>query len=257
MRYFVVTDVHAFTSELIKALTEAGFFTCTEEHRLILIGDCLDRGKEAEKMQAFLLSLMEEGRLILIKGNHEDLFLDMLEDYYEIRFDIMYGMSHHARNGTFDTALQLTGFSKKDALSMTGAFLYAAKHTPFVKTIIPHAIDYFETPHYIFTHGFLPSEETYGRYKLLENWREADEAAWRRARWINGMKAVCEHGNRVAGKTVVTGHFHTSYGHAVIHKNGSEFGSNAIFGPFYADGIIALDGCTAHSGKVNCIVIDD
>ena len=37
----------------------------------------------------------------------------------------------------------------------------------------------------------------------------------------------------------------------------SEFGKDSDFSPFYADGIIAIDGCTAFSGKVNCIVLED
>ena len=29
------------------------------------------------------------------------------------------------------------------------------------------------------------------------------------------------------------------------------------FSPFYSEGIIAIDACTAVSGRVNCIVIED
>ena len=32
---------------------------------------------------------------------------------------------------------------------------------------------------------------------------------------------------------------------------------DADFSPFIDDGIIALDACTAYSGFVNCVVIDD
>ena len=60
-----------------------------------------------------------------------------------------------------------------------------------------------------------------------------------------------------SGKTVVCGHFHTSYGHSKFERKCTEFGEDADFSPFYAEGIIAIDGCTAHSGKVNCIVIED
>ena len=36
-----------------------------------------------------------------------------------------------------------------------------------------------------------------------------------------------------------------------------KFGPDADFSPYYAPGIIALDACTAHTGFVNCIVIED
>ena len=40
------------------------------------------------------------------------------------------------------------------------------------------------------------------------------------------------------------------------HK-GTEFGEDADFSPYYGPGIIAIDACTAFSGKVNCLVIED
>ena len=60
-----------------------------------------------------------------------------------------------------------------------------------------------------------------------------------------------------SGKTIVCGHWHCSFGHARYEHDGSEFESNANFTPYRANGIIALDACTALSGKVNCIVIED
>ena len=60
-----------------------------------------------------------------------------------------------------------------------------------------------------------------------------------------------------ADKTVVCGHRTASYGHFKYERKGSEFGEDADFSPYYADGIIAIDACTAVSGKMNCIVIVD
>jgi hypothetical protein len=37
----------------------------------------------------------------------------------------------------------------------------------------------------------------------------------------------------------------------------SEFEEDAIWDPYYANGIIAIDGCTAHTGKVNVLVLED
>ena len=58
-------------------------------------------------------------------------------------------------------------------------------------------------------------------------------------------------------KTIVWGHLHCSYGHAILEGKGQEFGVDANFLPYYANGIIALDACTACSRKINCIVLDD
>lgn len=48
-----------------------------------------------------------------------------------------------------------------------------------------------------------------------------------------------------------------SFGHAHYEKKGGEFDNNPDFSPYYGEGIIALDACTAFSKKVNCIVIYD
>jgi hypothetical protein len=65
------------------------------------------------------------------------------------------------------------------------------------------------------------------------------------------------HGVRIPDKTVVCGHWHASYGHAIIEGRCNEFGEGADFSPFFGDGIIAIDACTKVSGKVNCLVLED
>ncbi len=79
---------------------------------------------------------------------------------------------------------------------------------------------------------------------------------WEGARWLNGMQ-MWNAGVIEKGKTIVCGHYRTSYGHSKIQGNGGEFREDADFSPFIDDGIIALDACTAYSGFVNCVVIDD
>ena len=131
MRYYVTADVHGFYTPLHIALTEAGFFTDPEPNRLIVLGDLFDRGAEALKMQEFALSLMKDNRVILVKGNHEDLFVDLATKDHGAAY------SHHVSNGTYDTALQLTGFTTSAAGRRPYGFADAARRTPFFKQIIP------------------------------------------------------------------------------------------------------------------------
>jgi hypothetical protein len=58
------------------------------------------------------------------------------------------------------------------------------------------------------------------------------------------------------GKTIVFGHWHTSYLWA-IKEDISEFDEDAKFDIFYGDDFIAIDGCTAHTGKVNVLILED
>ena len=37
----------------------------------------------------------------------------------------------------------------------------------------------------------------------------------------------------------------------------SEFGPDADFSPYYGPGVIALDACTAHSGRINILTLED
>ena len=136
------------------------------------------------------------------------------------------------------------------------------KKTDFFTKILPEMKNYYETENYIFVHGWIPCNEQkymngYSVYSPMGNWRGANERAWEKARWYNGM-AAAKCGVIEKGKTIVCGHFRTSWGHSVIEGKGrDDFGLTSDFSPYYNDGIIALDGCTAFSKIVNCIVIED
>ncbi len=263
MRYYVVADVHSFYSELQKALTEKGYFDDKEPHKLIVCGDLFDRGDESVEVQRFITELIEKDEVILIRGNHEDLILELMEnaEYYFGR-EIVY--SHHWSNGTVKTVADLTGM---DVFSDDYKDIVAKMNdTPYIKEIIPKTIDYFETEHYIFVHGWIPClgvKNYWGEnYLPIEKWREVGEEKWREARWTNGMLAHSQ-GVKEEGKTIVCGHFHCSWGWSHLRQTRKEFPQKSridwqkSFEPYMDDGIIAIDGCTAYSGIVNCLVIED
>lgn len=249
MRYYVISDVHGFYTPMMDALKSAGYFNDPQPHKLIILGDLFDRGTEAVALQKFVIDQIESDTVILIRGNHEDLYEELAT------VDQGKPFSHHISNGTYDTALQLTGFDEWMALIRQYDFAESAQDTPYYKTIIPAMQNYYETEHYIFVHGWIPCFRERSTYCSIGNWREANDDLWGAARWFNGMDAsqsVYED-----GKTIVCGHWHASYGHTVYEKSGSEFGPDADFHPYYGSGIIALDACTVESGFMNCIVIDD
>lgn len=265
MRYYVVSDVHGFYDETIKALTDAGFFTDTSPHKLIVCGDMMDRGKQAEKMQEFMVNLLEKDKLIFIRGNHEDLMLCMLDDIIDDFQPFLDFRSYHIRNGTLDTAAQLNRFTYAEFLTKPMDFIFKTKQMDFVRRLIPASVNYFETQNYIFVHGWIPckiQKEYYwggcrDTYAPISDWRNATTAQWNEARWINGMEAA-EFGKIIEpGKTIVCGHWHASYGHSVVKRDGKEFGPTAKFEPYCGNGVIGIDACTAYTRKVNCLVIDD
>ena len=260
MKYYVVADPHGYNTYLEQALKEKGFFEDQEPHKLIICGDVFDRGEEALKMQEFVLDLMKKNQIILVRGNHEDLALDYIVRFYDYA---RWGLktSHHYSNGTVDTFCQLTGMNLYDMEIFQRKALDLMFKTDYVKKIIPEMIDYYETEHYIFVHGWIPCNASgYGgkanSFQYSENWRKAEVDDWAYARWYNGMQAAHQ-GVIEPNKTIVCGHWHCSYGHSKLEGKGSEFGPSADFTPYIAKGIIALDGCTFESHKVNCIVLED
>lgn len=262
MKYYVVSDPHGYYTLMEKALREAGFFDETEPHKLIVCGDLLDRGDEANKMIDFMLRLKEEEKLIYILGNHEDLLVQCIHRIASGGIhEIASGMSPHYTNGTWNTLLQISGMDEIGAYNQPYALVKDVLYSTFYRELLPFAVDYYETERYVFTHGWIPSlikgHRPYMSFEYNESWRAEETRAWQRARWFNGMELACKHGVTEEGKTIVCGHWHASYGHAQIENNGSEFGEDADHSPFYADGIIAIDACTARSGRVNCIVIED
>lgn len=258
MKYYVVSDIHSYYTATIEALTEQGFFNDTEPHKLIICGDLFDRGDESKEMQDFVLDLIKKDEVILIRGNHEDLFMELYRNAnYWFNRDIFY--SHHARNGTVKTVAALTGANTDDLLNAE-KMSALMKKTPFYTTIIPKTINYYETKTHIFVHGWIPCKKGVGyKSKLLyynDNWRQATEEEWEESRWLNGMDAWHQ-GVVEVNKVIICGHWHTSYGHSQIRNDCPEFGPDADFSPFMDIGILAIDGCVALTNKVNCVVIHD
>ena len=112
-------------------------------------------------------------------------------------------------------------------------------------------------------HGWIPSLELEaGKLLYYPEWRYAHSSEWSIARWDNGIAAYFQ-GVKEPGKTIVCGHWHASYGN--IRKNNYVPKSSyeeldetrpELFEPFEAEGIIALDACTALTHKVNIKVLE-
>ena len=100
MKYFVFSDVHGYYSLLKNELDKKGFDINNKNHMLISIGDNFDRGPENYQMYEFLVEMKKLNKIILVKGNHEDLFLRMLYQRKASYVDIT--------NGTYDTLIQFT-----------------------------------------------------------------------------------------------------------------------------------------------------
>lgn len=235
-KLFVVSDIHGFYDEMMKALDEAGFDPSNEEHFLISLGDNFDRGPKNKKVMDYLMSLE---RKILVQGNHESLMKDLCRRRYPYQYDVS--------NGTYGAVCELGVYGYTD---FAGACDLAMKA---VRPLFDSMVDYFETENYIFVHSFIPLNLNDATFD--PNWREASYIAWdENARWGNPFLLADQ--GLLPEKTLVFGHFHTSWPRAYFDDQ-PEWGEDADFSPYYGDGYIGIDACCAYSGQINCIVLED
>ena len=103
VKYFCISDIHSYYSAMLYALTSKGFDIENSNHKVIICGDAFDRGDDTIKVFEFMKKLQSQDRLIYIKGNHEDLFFDCLNDMLSNRTP----SSHHFHNKTVKTICQL------------------------------------------------------------------------------------------------------------------------------------------------------
>lgn len=243
-KFFVTSDIHSYYKELMIALNDAGFDEANEDHWLVVLGDCFDRGPDSTKVWKYLKDLP---RKVLIKGNHEQLLIDCCKRGYYL--------DHDVSNGTAQTIFHLGyGLDFDEMCDYT-----LAKVRPFINGMV----NYLETQNYIFVHSWIPVINKDGlpahytknrKFEFNQDWRNASQKDWDAATWGNPF-AMADCGF-MPDKTVVFGHWHCSTGWAKAEGR-SEFGDDAKFDPYYGGGFIAIDACTAHSRKVNVLVLED
>ena len=240
MKYFVSGDIHGFYDEWQSALKEKGFDISNPEHKIILCGDLFDRGSQPKEIIEFVLK--HKDKVILIRGNHEDLMEQMIERNSSDYGDLC--------NGTAQTIVdlypewQISEFDLKKIANLTK-----------LQEVLDMCIDYYETKHYIFVHGWIPIVENC--YLYDSNWRTARKERWEKARWTNPVE-MYRYEIYEPNKTIVCGHWHCS---ALWHEQNpdeyEEFGDKANFEPFITKNMIAIDACTAYTKKANVVMLED
>lgn len=245
-RFVVVSDIHSHFDELIKALDKVNFNKETDF--LISLGDNWDRGPKPVEVMQFLMTLPNK---ILVRGNH----CELLEQCCERGYPQM----HDYSNGTVDTIRILgdeaEGYTFDECCDRTLARTRAFRN---------QMVNYFETKNHIFVHSYIalkpidgmPKHYTRNRIKEYNpDWRNASNEEWNEAMWGNPFMLHKKYGHNF-DKTIVCGHWHTSWPRMYFDGE-AEMDDDACFDPYYMDGLIGIDGCVAHSGQVNVLVIED
>ncbi|WP_008824422.1 metallophosphoesterase [Haloplasma contractile] len=152
MKYFSVSDIHGCYKELREALSEAGFDPNNKNHKLIVCGDLFDRGDEHVNVYYYLKELVNKDRAIVIKGNHELFFKDLIYGEERSHRSINFNIKH---NGFGKTLSDFTGIPEAELTQYSITELATAfnkRHPGFLNWI--HELQfYYETESYVFTHA--------------------------------------------------------------------------------------------------------
>lgn len=258
MKYFVISDVHSFYDPMKKALDDAGFDPKNKNHTLISLGDNFDRGDDTIKVWNYLKSLE---RKILIRGNHEDLLIDLINKREADRYDYS--------NGTVSTLCQLAGHNIEEfkvpySYSYLGyaipvAIYEKAKKTGIINYINKNEINYIEIGNYIFTHGWIPfdgiSQHPIWGLALSKDWREITSSnLWENYRFCHTLNMLSYKKYTVPkDKILVVGHWDTISMHNKYDKSHPAQDSSI----FYDKNFIGIDACTALTNKCNVFTFED
>ena len=292
-KYFFMSDIHSYAKCMKEALKRAGFNKNNPDHILVICGDIFDRGYETLKVYEYIMSLPKERR-VMVRGNHELLYLELLESSFPGQHDFSNGTVRtfcaiagidenelNIRAKVADSYIFNTGSSKRDVQQevmetwrKVKAKVAASPITEWLRS--DEWVNYFEIDDLICVHSFIPlrvmrNEETkwiknYPPYqvhpKLLEvipNWRtEAKRLDWEDATW------GCPY------KQFDAGHFNAEieanpkkklvcgHWHVSDFHNNYEYDENDRMNLkiYFGDNLVGLDACTAMSQFCNVLVYD-
>ena len=236
---FVVSDIHGHYTQLKEALDRAGFDENRPDHIFVCCGDLFDRGHENHKVYDYVRSLKHK---VLILGNHDDRLWEILNTRRMNIYDI--------RNGTDITLEEFFGNGTVSEMGELRAYDFEPVGSELCD-FFDNMSDYFETTHFIFVHGWLPTVERERPYRLLPNWRQATYRDWHRARFTEWTSM---HGvnDTFPEKTVVCGHRPTRLAYTFDPAR-----TLADADIYHGEGMIAIDAGVVHSGRINVLVIED
>jgi serine/threonine protein phosphatase 1 len=186
MRTLAIGDIHG-CSQALRALLDA--VRPGPDDWLVTLGDYVDRGPDSYGVMEQLLALHRAGRLVALRGNHEEMML-------------------RARDGGDDLTFWVA-CGGKEALASYSPLGDAGKlvdvpdeHWHFIENV---CVDWHETPTHIFVHANayaqVPMDEQPGH---MLRWEGIDE--FRPEPHYSGKVLVCGHTQQRSGLPLNLGH---------------------------------------------------
>lgn len=234
-KLFVVSDIHGHYTPLKEALDKAGFDKDNENHIIVCCGDYFDRGNENVEVLKFFERLKHK---VLLRGNHEDLLLKLLQTGKVL--------PHNYINGTMRTLEDFFGKYFINPIDDTIDFSGKTRTVERICEFIEETINYYETENYVFVHGWLAEN-----CETEEKRKNTSDELWEKARWEKWTENYTGE-KPIPDKTLVCGHMPVFY--ATKFDKSREKDCSDIF---YGNGIIAIDAGTHDTKKINVLVLEE
>ena len=220
-RILAISDIHGEVDLLNRLLDEMGYVP--HQDQLILLGDYVDRGRDARETLNRVMELVEGGAIALL-GNHEDLMLTALTSCRESDWNRWLKV-----NGGLAT-LQSYGFTSDQLITLSGEDFQLPdlhcdildQHLEFIRSLRL----YYETDDYLFVHAG------------VEPGKPLSDCSRRQLIWIREDFHEGYDGEHF----VVFGHTPTFY----LYKDNKRF--DIYYG---VNRIIGIDGGAVYGGQLN------
>jgi serine/threonine protein phosphatase 1 len=154
----------------------------TPDDTVVLLGDVIDRGPGTLEVIDRLIQLRERCRLVFVMGNHEQMFLESLDN-------------HNMRGPWLEFGGLETLMSYGERAEESG--LLPAEHVEFLKT----GVDYFTTESTIFVHANL--EPGVPLPKQTAEWLRWTRFTGREEPWSTGQRVICGHTAQKSGRPAI------------------------------------------------------
>lgn len=251
MKYFVFADPHGNYEAMLSALSQMGYEKDNKDHQLIGLGDYFGRATQSNSdcvnIWKYLKSAEHANQPICLRGNHESILIEAIHRHGLTETDILNG-----EHNTFASFAGVYPSQMKYDYQRQFEVCKTMCDCGFVDWLetLPW---YFETKHYIFTHGFVPLQWFDKQWGLdkLGDWE------WNSASWaiVPDCIRTLDNTHTKIDKTVVFGHWRAKeLNEKFLGKWEPEDGN------IYVDEerkLIGLDCTTVLSNKVGCIVLED
>ncbi|MGN0813553.1 MAG: metallophosphoesterase [Candidatus Coproplasma sp.] len=251
MKYFVFSDAHGDYNALMKAVKEYGYQPWNSNHTLISCGDNFGRAQTGEGSKGiydYLISPIHKNPPVCLMGNHELILIDILFKRSISVVDI--------QNGEHLTLYSFLNMNPEEQ-ELTAYAIDCVSRSNLMDWLIDRPY-FFETPHYLFLHGFLPFDWNETQF-ITENFANVGKELWDNACWSQTPTMIERFALEFPGglkKRIVFGHWHNSdlrisFEPVINYETRHSIWRNDKLK------LIGLDNCTVLSHKIEMLVIED